>query len=421
MTEILSSRMDFDSFLYSDRTVLSSESVDSHVDGSRPTASSTPTAVDVWNYLLSLTESELDINTTTLPMQQHQPTKLKHFKATDFDPSATKPRIGGGACYSVDKCTLQPPFGSAIVAVKRLKIFPIHGGSNNRGASVHGSIATILRELHILTHPPVRQHYNITALLGYTSELATTSGSASADALRHQRVEISLVVEFGSHGTLAQFLSSNKSNVATKTRFMHDVASGLEALHSCGIVQGDVKVENTLVFDDKHAPGGYVAKLSDFGHAIVNVDSDEGVTDRERYLGTMVLNAPEVRSRGLVPHDAAVAVERGAFYKCDVFSYGLLVWEVAFDGARFLSTLNTNAMEGEYDDEVAWLNSLPKDDLLRRGLALLREKIAGDEVWFRIWRQVMEATIRDVPGERKTMKEVVEIFREQKRFRDDAR
>jgi hypothetical protein len=410
--------MDFDTFLYSDRTILSSADLDSQVDD-RSRSDSTPSAADVWNYLLSLTESELEINTDliSLPPRQQEPTKLKHFKATDFDPSATKPRIGGGACYSVDKCTLQPPLGSAVVAVKRLKIFPIHRAS----ASMNESIATILRELHILTHPPIQRHYNIAALLGYTSEIVTASGGA--DPVQ-QRVEISLVVEFGSHGTLAQFLSSKKYDLLTKTRFVHDIASGLEVLHACGIVQGDVKVENTLVFEDKYAPGGFVAKLSDFGHAIVNIDSAEGATDRERYLGTMVLNAPEVRSRGLVPHDTSVAVERGAFYKCDVFSYGLLVWEVILDGERFLSTFSTDAVEDEHDSEpVVRLNTLLKDDLLRRAWASLQERTVGveEEALIVILRRVMEATLRDVPGDRQTIQDVVGIFREQKRFRDDAK
>ena len=412
--------MDFDSFSYSDRTVLDQ---DSQVD-EIPATVNKYSAADVWNYLLSFTESDvsnISTYTTALPSRQQQPRKLKHFKATDFDPTATRPRIGGGACYSVDKCTLQPPFGGAIVAVKRLKIFP---SSNSTSDSMNESIMTILRELHILTHPPVQQHYNITALLGYSSELTATTTLRSNAGLLRQRVEISLVVEFGPHGTLSQFLGRHKSDLVTKSRLLHDIASGLEALHACGIVQGDVKVENALVFDDKHAPGGYVAKLSDFGHAIVNVDGEDTVANQERYLGTMLLNAPEVRSQNLLPRDMAAAVERAAFYKCDVFSYGLLVWEVVLDGARFLSTLNNNTIEGEYDGEpLAWLDALPKDDLLRRSLVSLQEKAVGerDEALIALLRRVMEATLRDMPSERKMMKDVVDIFRERKDFRDDAR
>jgi serine/threonine protein kinase len=41
-------------------------------------------------------------------------------------------------------------------------------------------------------------------------------------------------------------------------------------LHFCGVVHGDLKPENVLLFPDSESPSGLVAKVSDFGFADVD-------------------------------------------------------------------------------------------------------------------------------------------------------
>jgi len=114
---------------------------------------------------------------------------------------------------------------------------------------------------------------------------------------------LSLVAELAVHGTLREYLArplhqdESPHPLMSKLGLLHDVASGLEALHACGIVQGNVKTENVLVFAAKGVEGGegseVVAKLSDFGHAIF---LEKGLRGEPRhYLVTAVLNGPETR------------------------------------------------------------------------------------------------------------------------------
>jgi serine/threonine protein kinase len=48
-----------------------------------------------------------------------------------------------------------------------------------------------------------------------------------------------------------------------------DVAAGIHALHTVGIIHGDIKLENVLVVDSERRSVSPMAKLCDFGHSIV--------------------------------------------------------------------------------------------------------------------------------------------------------
>lgn len=408
---------------------------------------------DVWNFLLSLTESDISSSSRDAPNSR----KLKYFKASDFEQTNTT-LLGEGASYRVERGTLvAPPTGnSALVAVKRLNIFRAGGASKHSRmspAALQSSIATILKELRILTHAPLHCHRNIATLLGYRSEFVSADSEGGSSQQRN--FEISLVAEFAPYGTLIDFLAHHGKNTSqesrekpskaagsnddaffvdhlhgnsgketsrcdllAKSRFMHDIASGLQALHGCGVVHGDVKLENTLVFDDPYR--GQIAKLSDFGHALLSV-SEAGASE-QRYLGTMPLIAPEVwRARSSNVNEISKPIHGENFYKCDTFSYGLLVWELILDGIRYTSTLSDVIVNGAGAQRWAWLDKLPRDELLRRALVSLREgSQAGDRVLIDTLTRILEATLRDAPGERKDIKEVNRIFREQGAFREDG-
>jgi ankyrin repeat protein len=71
---------------------------------------------------------------------------------------------------------------------------------------------------------------------------------------------------------------------------------------------------------------GVVVRLSDFGHSLRILYNEEAPQYLQRYGGTLVYNAPEVqRSR----HSLDTPIN---FRKCDVWSLGLLCWEVFRDG-----------------------------------------------------------------------------------------
>lgn len=87
---------------------------------------------------------------------------------------------------------------------------------------------------------------------------------------------------------------------------------------SAGIVHGDIKPENVLVF--KENPGKYCAKVIDFGYAARYTDG----TGRLTLSGTELWNAPEHGSR-------ARQWTLSQAIKADLFSFGMLCFWLLFE------------------------------------------------------------------------------------------
>ena len=96
------------------------------------------------------------------------------------------------------------------------------------------------------------------------------------------------------------------------------------------------------------AGGGIVAKLSDFGFCGTEVLGEY------QYLGTRLLNAPEVRQPGHL-----YSVNSGlAFMKCDIYSFGLLAWEVFNNGHRFYTSDKIGIGSNEHERAEKLLSTL---------------------------------------------------------------
>jgi serine/threonine protein kinase len=120
--------------------------------------------------------------------------------------------------------------------------------------------------------------------------------------------------------------SVTKSQVSWAIRKMlsYDVAAGVKVLHECGVVHGDLKAENVLVFD--HPVRGYVAKLSDFGSAVI-LPTDVSTLRRVRLSAyTPPWSAPEATSY-VAPDELP---------QTDVYSLGLLIWRILVHRDPFL-------------------------------------------------------------------------------------
>ena len=117
-----------------------------------------------------------------------------------------------------------------------------------------------------------------------------------------------------------------------KLAFCIDVAHGLEALHACDIIHGDVKCENVLVFEDTPSDEGLsnsqerqlVCKLTDFGYSHLDASSNGFSLG-----GSPPWNAPECFSGTYFKIETAK--------RTDVYSFGLLVWRLMLDGDPFAS------------------------------------------------------------------------------------
>lgn len=154
-------------------------------------------------------------------------------------------------------------------------------------------------------------HPNVTKFVGAsmgTSQLkipaAKKGGSSHGPGQR-----CVVVVEYQHGGTLKTLLFQHRDKKLPYKKVVQlalDMARGLSYLHSQKIVHRDVKAENMLLDRKKSV------KIADFGVARVEAQDDDNMTGQTGTLGYM---APEVLEGR--PYD----------HKCDVYSFGVLLWE----------------------------------------------------------------------------------------------
>ena len=172
--------------------------------------------------------------------------------------------ITAGETFAVSECKYE---GKA-VAIKRIKLDQTPGNFDRQ--SFHRRTRAILHEILIMCHRPLALHPNIVSLLGYGWSV-------------EQRLSLFTSVEFASEGSLRAYMKHSRRSFKTKLILAGDVAAGLVALHRCGIVHGDLKTDNVVVFFTLDRPSMSIAKLSDFGHSILVTSASEAGT---YYYGT---------------------------------------------------------------------------------------------------------------------------------------
>lgn len=102
-----------------------------------------------------------------------------------------------------------------------------------------------------------------------------------------------------------------------------DVAAGMEALHSSGIIHGDIKPANVLISRQENPSVPFLAKLSDFGVCIDMSDHKIGARD---YFGTSKWVGPEAIDHDLDYDDTLFGPFHAHHLKqFDSFSYGMLL------------------------------------------------------------------------------------------------
>ncbi|KAK6922540.1 Serine-threonine/tyrosine-protein kinase, catalytic domain, partial [Dillenia turbinata] len=117
-----------------------------------------------------------------------------------------------------------------------------------------------------------------------------------------------IVTEFMSKGSLHDFLHKQKGmfKLPTLLRVAFDISKGMNYLHQNKIIHRDLKTANLLMDENE------VVKVGDFG--VARVQSQSGVMTAE--TGTYRWMAPEVIEHR--PYD----------HKADVFSFGIVLWEL---------------------------------------------------------------------------------------------
>lgn len=117
-----------------------------------------------------------------------------------------------------------------------------------------------------------------------------------------------IVTEFMSGGSVYDYLHKQKGmfKLPTVIRVAIDVSKGMDYLHQNNIIHRDLKAANLLM--DEHE----VVKVADFG--VARVQAQSGIMTAE--TGTYRWMAPEVIEHK--PYDQ----------KADVFSFGIVLWEL---------------------------------------------------------------------------------------------
>lgn len=161
---------------------------------------------------------------------------------------------------------------------------------------------TILQEIRVLCHPTLADHENIIRLLGVEFQ---------EDYDDFKIAWPILLMEYAEYGTLDMFQEDTEIPSWTARLLLMDVAIGLRALHRCNIIHGDVKSENVLIC--RHPTRQYIAKLSDFGFAVINPAVDK---DYQLPGNSPPWRAPESSRR--------LSVE--GLKSTDIYSFGLTIW-----------------------------------------------------------------------------------------------
>ncbi|KAK0206942.1 kinase-like domain-containing protein [Desarmillaria ectypa] len=226
--------------------------------------------------------------------------------------------IGSGASFYVQEGRLLLSGLSLCAAVKTPR------RSIHKQPHVLSSIIKeVLDEIRVMSH--LSMHPNVATLLGVVLE---KSGA--------ERLLPRLVVE-RSIGSLGSLLRKAQTGLPRdlKIRFCLEVAAGIEALHLIDIVHADVKSDNILIFlttdnwEDSRPPM-LTAKVSDFGFCV----PDTTVRNRVAATGTLRFKAPE-SLYGSPPSLRQYA----NLPQRDLYSFGVLVWEIINDGDLPFSTV----------------------------------------------------------------------------------
>ena len=174
----------------------------------------------------------------------------------------------------------------------------------------------MLLEVAALRDPRLHNHRNIVQLFGYGVEMKAWHETPF------------LVMELAI-GDLSRFLSTQRTWEVLQQLCL-DIGCGLDRIHACGIVHGDLKPLNVLVFETPgHVP--YVAKLADFGFSVGELD-----THRNGLVNLQGCSygwaAPEVEQH--IKHRTPISAKE--LVAADKYSFGMLLLSALCYGGEVL-------------------------------------------------------------------------------------
>lgn len=291
------------------------------------------------------------------------------------------------------------------VVIKRTR--PLQDGNGKQISRFDKDLARLTLELRILTSTSFRKLDLFVKAVGVCFEEPFADLDPCGDGKLH------LLLEYSELGDMASFLRRNGQQLDTKAKIdlAFQVSRGLLVLHQDLICHGDLKTQNILIFNGND--GRYVAKLADFGlsvHAYYGEISADSERDVYYPLGTPLLNAPEVRNQAL----EIGSVEITTVIKADIFSFGLLLWEILNNGHSYfdvawLDPFRTSMQELDVEEKMAFLSALPCNGLLTYGEKFLSAQNM-DETFYEQALQAFNASLQDDPLQRQSIRKIWNIL-----------
>lgn len=187
---------------------------------------------------------------------------------------------------------------------------------------------SFITELRVRSHVSLQSHPNIARLRGIGWDFEDEDATIPRPIL---------LEEFAPQGALDNFWRNWKfvsMGFTSKLDFCLDIAEGLSVLHACGVVHGDVKPENILVFPRKDARNSFSLKLTDFGHSVLEADKREKLP-----AFTLQWSAPGVTKKSSMTFTEMRAT--------DYYSFGLVMLSIML-GRAFYTDMND--VEGWKED-----------------------------------------------------------------------
>ncbi|KAK9939134.1 hypothetical protein M0R45_015841 [Rubus argutus] len=274
--------------------------------------------------------------------------------------SGFKDKLGEGGYGCVYKAKLR---SGRLVAIKML------GNSKTNGQDFINEVATIGR-IH---------HVNVVRLIGFCVD-----GSKRA-----------LVYDFMSNGSLEKYIFSQQGVISLSCEKIFEiavgVARGIQYLHQgCDmqILHFDIKPHNILLDEN------FTAKVSDFGLARL-YPLDNSIVSLTAIRGTIGYIAPELFYKNI----------GGVSYKADVYSFGMLMLEMAGRRKNLNATIENSSQFSQLYFPTWVSDQLNQGKEIDIGDATEEEmKIIKKMIIVALW------CIQMKPTERPSMSKVVEML-----------
>ncbi|KAI0429703.1 hypothetical protein F5Y09DRAFT_342358 [Xylaria sp. FL1042] len=175
------------------------------------------------------------------------------------------------------------------------------------------ALVSFITELRVRTHAPLREHPNIARLRGVGWDFEDEEATIPRPLLLEELAPQGALDNFWARWNFVRLKFESKLDLA------RNIGEGIQSMHDCGIVHGDVKPENILIFPRRDADNEFVAKLTDFGHSVFEYSHSKSLP-----AFTPQWCAPELSLEGAGPKSMGFHEMK----QTDVYSYGLVVLSI---------------------------------------------------------------------------------------------